>query len=979
MISFYYLVEDQFLNNVDSSASIAQVISMSNTVKTKKNYNYHWINTKGGDRLHIDDQIFTYDNSNAEIILEKGPKIVISPNTLISLSNIDNENTINVEKGIILANLSESKKKLKINIEGKELTLNSNKAKFQISKTSGNSRVDILEGSATFTIDNKEKKLNVGQQISLAKKAITIRDVNLHLLQPEMNQLFIKNDPITFKWNAKEKIHLEISKNINFRKIIKSIPSKANSTSIPLEEGNYYWRIKGNNETSIPRLIKVVPQTTVKIQSPKKDEIIITKNQSPKIHLDWTDKYFRSHIVQIIGPNYKISKVVNNNSLVISPLQLGSYKWTVTPNIKLQGIKSVRSEFSISRPFLPSRPRIVSPKKDSIITLFDKTNIDIRWGGSNKSEYELLISKDDSFNEILLSTNKSSNNTQWKPKSSGTFYYKVREIDPLGRETPFSKTTKFSVDLIDTTSFIPKAGSQIELNRPKEQVKFRWKRAVKINKVRPRYFLEISEESDFSKILISKESFINSNSVTFPNLGKYFWRTKVVYPNNKESFSKPQQVSVTPTPPPERPKTQDLEIEIKVNYLLDLIKEVFTNVIGIFIPSTQASEMNTSAVIKWEKSENAKNYILEIYKDKERIIHKTLKETSYEVTNIKEGEYYWRIAIVDFWDRQSDFSKLSTITFTLPDEYRTIPKPILINPKKKQRYTNKKSLVRFKWKKSKHASKYVILISKDEDFKNIYVKRTRTKNKLNIRLSQSKYYWKVIAYNQFEYSSESRKSFFHIKEKKKKKITKPKKKNSTKKTISSPKEITHKSSFHFQYDISSSDFSQEFTDYTIQAKDLVFTSFNIGNTHFLNNSSMIQTNIKRISGKVFDSLSYGVTSIESFYSKELFIKNFFIGLGASFNKFTSYQKENTNISDKENTSFSIPVSLKYLFQTENYIHDFNLSYSFGSLSLLSVAYSIQLWNPISLGLQYENHSSSLDNSDFNLNNIKASLRYSIYY
>jgi hypothetical protein len=977
LTSLYFLIEDQFLKSGTSADSIAQVIYKSKTVKTKKIFNYHWINTKDGDQLQANDQVFTYDDSNAKIILKSGSKISVSPNTLISLNQLENDNSINVEKGIILADLNEETKALKININGKEVSLRSKQAKLQISSTAGESRIDIVSGNATFKIDNIQKTLMPGQQITSNNKDIAIKDISLLIKTPSIDQIVLEDQPIQFSWKSKDKVQFEISNDMNFKQILKSYDLTVNNISLKLKSSIYYWRIKTSNEVSTPRVLNVYPNVTTKLISPSNEILLIKQSDGKKISLNWNDKYYKKFELSVKGPNKDLSKTINGSSYILDLSQNGEYFWKVKPISKNNHSWSNENSFTLSQPFLPSAPRVITPKANELISLFDESKFIFRWTGNNKSNYLVSISRDLQESLPIFTKSIRGNLLNWTPKESGVYFFKVKEIDRLDRETAHSKIIKTTFDIIDTTNFLPQSGSKISLVRPKEEVKFKWKKSIRTNKLRPKYYLEISRDNDFKKILISKQSFTNSSKVIFPKIGNYFWRTRVVYPNNKESFSTPQRVTITPTPAPKKPKTKDLDIEIKVNSILKSIKKFISNIISLFIPSTHASEINTSAKIEWDKIDNTKVYILEVFEDRELrniILKKEIKENHYNISNIKEGTYYWRIAVIDHWNRQSEFSEASKLNFKLPTKYKKVSRPNLRFPENSFRYNTKKALIKFRWNDVKDAKKYIILISKDKKFKNIYVKRTKESNKLNIRLSQSKYYWKVTAINQFNYSAQSKIRTFTIKQK-------PRKKQKTIHKKVSKKVIRHipKSQIYFQYDISSSNLEQQFQTYEVNASDLVFTSIEFGNSHLINLKSSLESRVKIISGKVFEDLDYGLLSFESMYFREIISKDLTIGAGVSFNKYTSYIRTNSAIEDKSNSSLSLPIGVNYSFFIKEFKNNLSLKYSFGSLSMIEIGHSINIWKNFSVGLLYENYSTTIDNSNLTLSNIKASLKYHINY
>ena len=971
LISSYFLVADQLNFTLSKSASIAQVISMSNTVKTKRTFNHHWINTNEGEGLSSDDQIFTYDNSFAEIKLLNGPSISISPNTLITIDKVKSTSSIDVKQGMILADLSNYKDGLEIKYKDKTILLNSSNAKIQIRNTSDGQTVDLLSGSLTYKSGQETKEVIKNQRLEINSNEISVKRVPITPISPKNAHIFIQSNKVRFNWNSDKKGTGFVSRSMNFENS-KEI-SKAKDYKF--KEGVYYWKVISNKIEGPISFFKVIPLQSTTLLSPKENSILIMSSISRDIDFTWEDKYHKDFTIEIEGPKTKISKTLNSNRLTYKFNKTGSYKWRIRPQSSVATWTKYKT-FEVAPPFLPAPPKVISPKQNELISLFDKAKISFRWRGDKNSKYELTWAPDSSFSKDQATKIITGNSHEWSPKKSATYFFKVREIDTKARDTPFSRSLKINIELISNNNFIPKTGSKVLLQRPKEEVTFKWKKSITIDGARPIYYLEVSEDQNFKELLVSKKEFTNSSKVVFPKVGQYFWRTKVKYPNKEISYGLPQRVTVTPTPAPTTPIIKDLEIEIKVNSILETIKSIFSKAFDIIFPSVNANEFKTSADITWDSIEGTKFYVIEIYEannlDK-LISSKKVEQNNFKLNGVKEGVYFWRIATIDHWDRQSNFSNLSKIILNLPNKFKVVAKTKLISPKNNSKYISKKKSIKFKWKEVSNSSKYILYISKNKNFNKIYVKRTLQKNNYNIKLSASRYYWKIESYNSFNYMSTSKISSLSIKapvykKTKKKKISKIQKKEELKSSF-----------FYVQYDILSSSVEQSYSDYLVQASDLVFTSFSIGNEHYLSPHQIIDSRIRRFSGEVFEVQSYGVTSIESKYLFEIYKTKFFAGAGISINKYSSYIREGTLIKSIDQSDFSVPLLLRYDFKLFSYDNIAQLTYSIGDLNVFELKNFLQINKRFSIGLSYESFSKELESSDLEIKNLNLSFRYHINY
>src|SRR5690606_16095219 len=107
---------------------------------------------------------------------------------------------------------------------------------------------------------------------------------------------------------------------------------------------------------------------------------------------------------------------------------------------------------------------------------------------------------------------------------------------------------------------------------------------------------------------------------------------------------------IVPSPPPERLNIQEkLELELKS-------KKKSTSFIDLILPLAHADD--TYAPISWEGREDAKHYIIEIYRDsalKDLILREKVERPYFEWVTAAPGTFYWRVKVIDFWARESPF------------------------------------------------------------------------------------------------------------------------------------------------------------------------------------------------------------------------------------------------------------------------------------------------------------------------------------
>ncbi|WP_417335453.1 FecR domain-containing protein [Halobacteriovorax marinus] len=984
LISSYYLVADQLTLTNEIRESIAKITQTTNTVRTKRGTSLFWKNAHMGEDLDQSDQIYTHQGSTAKIALSDGAKINISQSTLLSLSQFSKTNKISVEKGFIIAELGDSKKEISIKLGDKTLRLQSNKAKVQITTENNQSSLSILDGSVSISHDNKETTGRKGQILKQKGKNIEVENTIAQIDFPTSGaRVFIgdKNKKVAFKWSGTKSPIIQIAKDYNFKRIIQRKSLTKNNIELPLMTGQYYWRIVEGNKTSLTHRLEVLPEVSTTLTSAFDKEEIEFLNKESSLLLTWVDQYFNDFEIEINGKREIVS---GKNFFNFIYSREGIYNWKVRPLNSPASKWSKEGIFIVKNPPLPPPVNLITPENDHEIIVFPNSKAEFRWSGRNSDRYLLEISKDQNFKDIVFSNTLTTNSILFRMKKSGKYFWRVKLIDPLNRETEYSKFNIVHINLYDTSS-IPRDGTKLVINRPSKKVQFKWEDLRTRDQRVVSYQFELSKDSNFKSIEKSASVRTNSIEVSVPQIGTYYWRTKVEIPGKEAYYGSPQRVTISPTPPPVRPILDDeVEIELKINSIFKSIKNIFTKIIDLIIPSVSANEETTQATIRWKKVVDTKKYYLEIYKDpelKEIVIKEEVSENSFKLNNFEEGIYYWRISTLDHWNRKSEFSNISKLILKLPEEVKKIENVKLNLPSNNSTYRGEKRRIRFRWSKSSQAVKYQLIVSKDINFETTYLMRTATKNLYNISLSKGKYFWKVTSFNKYNRSIESKVSSFQIAPKKDSPTLAQAKEAKNILIFKDTTSFKERDNLYFRYDFTLSSAKQEHQSYTVNAKDPIFTSIEIGNFSQMNWGDF-NSQLRRFSGKVFEDQSYGVLSIQSTYQYAL-TKSLLLNAGLGFSKFSSYQRDVNTIVSVDQTSILLPISIQYNSVFLENRNRLRFEYTIGKLSSMKLIntfdFNYKKNKFFSVGLGYERYSASVESSDFTISNMMSFLRYNIRY
>jgi hypothetical protein len=119
---------------------------------------------------------------------------------------------------------------------------------------------DMQELKVQIAVGNYIARLQSGTQSTFARNISVWHAPRIHLVKPLIRERFKVNTPIKFIWTLDSDVAqyiFEISKDLNFEKIIKSEALTENAISInELALGKYFWRVRGkdNLKYEIPEL-----------------------------------------------------------------------------------------------------------------------------------------------------------------------------------------------------------------------------------------------------------------------------------------------------------------------------------------------------------------------------------------------------------------------------------------------------------------------------------------------------------------------------------------------------------------------------------------------------------------------------------------------------------------------------------------------------------------------------------------------------
>ncbi len=243
-------------------------------------------------------------------------------------------------------------------------------------------------------------------------------------------------------------------------------------------------------------------------------------------------------------------------------------------------------------------------------------------------------------------------------------------------------------------------------------------------------------------------------------------------PPDKKIIIQPKK-NIIPIPEPKKPiiNSQSIKQQIFIKRIqnkkskksINDNKSSFINkLLGVIINVAYAEEFEDIITITWPKQDMAKKYQLEIYQDikaEKRLLTETVTDEKYDWKNPTIGKIYWRIAIIDKWNRHGPFSDLIPQDIILPENLKPLAPPRLDTPMYDQIIDLSESSITFSWEGAKDSSRYKFILTKDDKLKKIFFKKNTTDNFIEVDFPKIKktetFYWQVYAWNKFNVSSSS--------------------------------------------------------------------------------------------------------------------------------------------------------------------------------------------------------------------------------
>ncbi len=755
--AIYLLTFEHFQKNQSQKLTpFGKVQTKFKNLKRKNVDSMIWEDIDRNKDIFLGDKIFTSEGSNAVLKIGPSSYIEMSPLTLIQLKHSQtHEPQVELQDGSLKASL----KKEDINsiqTRNAELNMAGEGADFLIDNQKVGGSIVVLSGAVLLSAGDKKQEIKKNQAVRFSDNQISAPEtIDLMGLAPSSKRPIplSHSNEVFFNWktltNKKEPRLLEISNESSFRSIIKKITTDKFNEKIDLSSfkpGTYFWRIKYLSDTKDkPHTIKfsIFNDSPPRLLSPIDGQDLYLPNKNPIVlTFLWEDvaaqNYrFETNAVMTNKDQKTTITLLQKNEHILSLNQKGPFWWRVQAIFDGDsGPWSEKKYLNIQDESQPMKASYQLPQKSSI----HKTNehkILFRWLGTAEKEYTLLIAKDETFKEIIHDAKSSTGTYEWNVDRTGLFYWKVIS----NKQTNQTDVWKFTIEKPEIVLLSPYNQTHLTNFERGTLIDLRWTITNEIDQ----------GESQLKTIIVLKNGIEILKTTTKQNLfkwlpkeaGKYSWW--VEYLDSKSSHGEFEISFSQPLKAPQIQKEIRSKIKRKKNTSLMLFERSNRHIANLkSLEFDEGPETVTFAELKWDSIPEAKEYQLNIFRDKEGkelIISRRLFKNFFHWLNAPPGNYFFRVSFTDKNNRKSPFSEISRlIVEDIKDTDRFIQ---IIYPKNKFITSGEK--FGFEWKPNQQAQKYTIII-KDFKERKLIKKIETLSNSILTNLDNGIYRWQVIGF-----------------------------------------------------------------------------------------------------------------------------------------------------------------------------------------------------------------------------------------
>lgn len=498
-----------FSSNSLSGEPIGEVSSFKQDVRFKNQGGFAWLNLYGQKPVAIGDSLYVGESSSAQVTLNDGTRIELSPGSLVTFKNSQGKMSLSLEFGAVKV-LSQGSQKLLV--EETPSVVKKDRAPAQ-----------------TLTLSWKDER-------------------------PILHQHYKLNKPIDIQWQSAGpfgRFKWQLAKDENFNEIV--LEDFSNKKSLKIKNypvsGKYFVRVTGANsngewtaKTSV-RSLTILEVRKAQITSPANDSqlslslnadgvvrepLIVKASWSNPNHIDLQSSY-EFELTNIKTKKVLLQKQETQLSSDLSFIEPGQYSIRVRAK-EANSDWSDPVQFSVSKspPAAFSRPELVGSVVEGIHT---RRNAAFAWKPAPDAAKHIITIKDQ-LGRVIETVEKNDSKFS-KDLPPGQYTAEVISLTPKNKKSPplqFSFKSVYQAPelqkLNDIVSLVPEDSPP-----PPQKISLAWTPAEAASK----FVIEVSKSKDFANRVVLPIENARTSEIDVPAPGTYYTRVLTLDQKNQKA------------------------------------------------------------------------------------------------------------------------------------------------------------------------------------------------------------------------------------------------------------------------------------------------------------------------------------------------------------------------------------------------------------------------------------------------------------
>lgn len=477
-----------FEANSNQEKAIAKLINSKNSVKHRAANELVWRDVTNDADLRRSDQIFTYENSSADVKFNSGAQLSIGPTALVKIELQNNDAVLNLTRGMLYGvGSANSSGAVKIKSGESQIMLDGKDARFQIAagEDGKGEKIAVFGSAAKVVIGGKTYTLNKNQVVGRDSSGkVKVDAIEIEPIEPKANQSinWSPEQNIRFAWQSEKYKNFDvlIATDMNFKKIVsqKSVNEALGANVKLASAGSYYWKVRSKtNSESLPQHFTLVQIAAPWPVLPAGDKQFVTPNGEPleDVRFTW-ESDVASDLYEInVATDINFKKIIRSQknlavkNFKVASLSTNNYFWRVRQRVgQAWSAWSETQFFSVLQPKLI--PVAIAPINGAKIK-FETTPKPIAFSWSKPTfatEYKFYIFADATGEKVVTEKNVTGESIQEIVYKPGKYYWKVVAFDVKGEKTGESKLESFLRDNPPSLA-PPKIDSEFKFKLKKRQ------------------------------------------------------------------------------------------------------------------------------------------------------------------------------------------------------------------------------------------------------------------------------------------------------------------------------------------------------------------------------------------------------------------------------------------------------------------------------------------------------------------------------